>query len=302
MKQTISVVLTTYNGERYLQEQLDSIQNQTMPPDEVIILDDGSRDGTVDLISAYIADHDLSGWRFIKNGANIGWRANFKKGFDLARGDLIFPADQDDVWHADKIEMMVRVMTERPDIMLLCSNYHLFVSGSDKRANDMRQDMVNDGTIERIGITPRWYYINRPGCTYCFRREFYSAIVDRWDIQYAHDAILWRFACMRGGLYRLNEELIDFRRHGDNATSSFVWTRQNRIDPIDGYLWFHREALEICAGDDQQMIRRIITFLTIRKEVLQDRWIWKWFILLFKYRAFYNTRLGVYADLVYAFK
>lgn len=302
MMQTISVVLTTYNGERYLKEQLDSIRDQTRKPNEVIILDDGSSDGTVDLVRSYIAENSLSTWHLIQNDTNLGWRANFKKGFDLAQGDLIFPSDQDDVWHVDKIEEMVRVMMEHPDIMLLCSNYHLFVSGSDRRANDMQQTMVNDDAIEKIGITPRWYYIVRPGCTYCFRKEFYSAIVNRWDVQYAHDAILWRFACMRGGLYRLNKELIDFRRHGDNATSSFVWTRQNRIDPIDGYLWFHREALKVCSNDDQKTIRSIMTFLTIRKEVLQDRRIWKWFTLLFKYREFYNTNLGVYADLVYALK
>lgn len=302
MKRSISVVITTYNGERYLQGQLDSIRDQTLQPDEVVILDDGSTDGTVAYVRSYIEENHLSNWRLIQNETNLGWKANFKKGFDLAQGDLIFPSDQDDIWHLDKIEKMACVMAEKPDIQVLCCNYHLFVDGADKRAGEMSRAMVNDSSIEKVDITPRWYYLIRPGCTYCFRKSFFNQIAPKWNVQLPHDTMLWRYACMQGGLYLLNEELHEFRRHGDNATSTFVWTRQNRLAFINEELWFQEEALKICKEEERPVIESIMTFLNIRKDVLQDRKVWKWFTLFFRYGEFYITKLGVYADLVYAFK
>lgn len=106
---------------------------------------------------------------------------------------------------------------------------------------------------------------------------------------------------MRGGLYRWNEALIKFRRHGDNATSTFVWTRQNRLDAIDGYLWFHEEALRVCGREDREILERVMAFLRLRKAVLEHRSIRGWLRLLIRYGDYYNTRLGAFADFVYAF-
>ena len=75
----ISVVLSTYNGEKYLLPQLDSLKNQTYPADEVLIFDDGSTDQTVNLIDQYISKNQLKNWKFSKNekisdGVKILWR------------------------------------------------------------------------------------------------------------------------------------------------------------------------------------------------------------------------------------
>lgn len=107
MDKRVSVVMTTYNGQKYLREQMDSLREQTMPIDEVIIMDDCSTDHTPDLVSAYIKEYDLKGWNLVQNEQNQGWKKNFKSGFDLATGNYIFPCDQDDIWHLDKVEKMV---------------------------------------------------------------------------------------------------------------------------------------------------------------------------------------------------
>lgn len=99
MGKKVSVVMTTYNGQKYLREQMDSLREQTMPIDEVIIMDDCSTDHTPDLVSAYIKEYDLKGWNLVQNEQNQGWKKNFKSGFDLATGNYIFPCDQDDIWH-----------------------------------------------------------------------------------------------------------------------------------------------------------------------------------------------------------
>ena len=73
------------------------------------ILDDCSKDETPELIRKYIIDNNLSGWKLIENQTNQGWKKNFKLGFDLATGDYIFPCDQDDIWHLDKVQKMTDV-------------------------------------------------------------------------------------------------------------------------------------------------------------------------------------------------
>lgn len=77
MKEKISVVMTTYNGQKYLLEQLESLRNQTFKIDEVIIMDDCSQDETPNLIRKYIADNDLKGWKLIENQTNQGWKKKF---------------------------------------------------------------------------------------------------------------------------------------------------------------------------------------------------------------------------------
>ena len=77
MKEKISVVMTTYNGKKYLLEQLESLRNQTLKIDEVIIMDDWSKDETPELIRKYIIDNNLSGWKLIENQTNQGWKKNF---------------------------------------------------------------------------------------------------------------------------------------------------------------------------------------------------------------------------------
>ena len=100
----ISVVMTTYNGEKYVEEQLDSIRVQTRKADEVLIFDDQSSDKTVKIIQHYIDDNKLNNWKITVNAVNKGWRKNFFDGIQETSGDVIFLCDQDDIWVPDKIE------------------------------------------------------------------------------------------------------------------------------------------------------------------------------------------------------
>ena len=129
----ISLVMATYNGEKYLYEQLDSIRCQTMPPDEVIICDDCSKDSTVNMIQKYIDKYQLKHWNVCENEKNKGYSKNFSDALKLAKGDIIFLADQDDIWMLDKIEKMTDIMTSNESIELLASNVKPFYMGSDPR-------------------------------------------------------------------------------------------------------------------------------------------------------------------------
>lgn len=113
-----SVAMCTYNGSRFLQEQLDSIVGQTCPPDEIVICDDGSSDDTMG-----IADKCLADWpgtvHIERNAQNLGFVKNFEKAIGLCHGDIIFLSDQDDVWHREKIEVMMHAFEEHPEAAMV---------------------------------------------------------------------------------------------------------------------------------------------------------------------------------------
>lgn len=241
MDKRVSVVMTTYNGQKYLREQMDSLREQTMPIDEVIIMDDCSTDHTPDLVSAYIKEYNLKGWNLVQNELNQGWKKNFKSGFDLATGGYIFPCDQDDIWHPDKVEKMVGCMENNPKIELLAANYNTFFSEKDNGSGSKlyasnSKKMKKDESIDLLGIDPKWPYINRPGCVFCFTKTFYNSIKDKWNTKYPHDAILWRFARMDHALGLFNYPVIEFRRHGDNATSEENRTKESRKERLEEHI------------------------------------------------------------------
>ena len=88
----LSIVMTTYNGIKHIEAQLDSIFNQKRKADEVLIYDDGSNDGTIEFIGEYISNNKLNDtWKLIVNEENKGWRRNFVEGIWSSTGDLVFP-------------------------------------------------------------------------------------------------------------------------------------------------------------------------------------------------------------------
>ena len=106
----ISVALCTYNGEKYISQQLDSIFSQSMPVDEVVICDDYSEDATCNILEFYAARYPQI--RLIKNEINLGFRKNFEKALTECQGDFIFFSDQDDIWDKDKVWICVSYLKE----------------------------------------------------------------------------------------------------------------------------------------------------------------------------------------------
>lgn len=104
----ITIVIATYNGQEYIQEQLDSIANQTLQPNEVIISDDSSKDSTIQKLEEFMRTTELN-ITLLKNRTNVGYTKNFERALKKAKGNLIFLCDQDDVWLPEKIQTMVEL-------------------------------------------------------------------------------------------------------------------------------------------------------------------------------------------------
>ena len=114
----ISVAVCTYNGEKYIAEQLESLLNQTLPPDEIIICDDRSQDKTIEIVRSFADEWDGK-IKLTVNPENLGFVKNFEKAISLCTGDIIFLCDQDDVWDLNKIKDITNVFTEQKGTVLI---------------------------------------------------------------------------------------------------------------------------------------------------------------------------------------
>ena len=114
---TCSIALCTYNGENYLRAQWQSILDQHQRPDEVVICDDQSTDGTLALIYRLAAEAPFT-VRVIENEKRLGYNKNFEQVMQLCTSDLIFICDQDDYWFPEKISTMARYMADYPTAQL----------------------------------------------------------------------------------------------------------------------------------------------------------------------------------------
>ena len=105
---TVSVVMATYNGAKFIREQLDSILDQLYPIQEIIIQDDGSKDETINIIKEYSKKYPII--HLYQNENNLGFNMNFIIAFRRVTTDLVCISDQDDIWFKDKIQKQVEVI------------------------------------------------------------------------------------------------------------------------------------------------------------------------------------------------
>lgn len=118
-----SVAMSTYNGERFLAEQLSSICAQTRPVDEIVVSDDGSSDGTLRILDDFRLAHPQIRWKILPSAENHGFRESFLRTLKACGGDLIFLCDQDDRWAPGKVETMLRHFEANPDMLSLISDF-----------------------------------------------------------------------------------------------------------------------------------------------------------------------------------
>lgn len=295
----ISIVMTTYNGEKYVEEQLNSIRMQTRKADEVLIFDDLSSDDTVRLIQRYIDSNKLNNWKAMVNTVNKGWRKNFFDGIQEASGDVIFLCDQDDIWVPDKIEKMVQVLEQNEKINVLASDYSIKLEG-EKRSNyqSAAKRMKIMGKIEMIPFDQKWYYVTRPGSTYCFRKAFFEEIKKDWNVNLAHDCNLWYFASAKGEMAIYHYVTMTFRRHGDNASTEYLNTVAKRYQTAEMAKDVNAFFLDRLSSDKVAVLDGIISFCDLRMKYLRNRKMVDWCKLFLNYRGYYLTLKGCIADLI----
>jgi len=199
---TVSVVMATYNGERYLREQIDSILGQTYPVHELIVQDDCSTDGTTAIVRQYAEKHPFV--RLYVNERNVGYNENFRRGVMHATGDLVALSDQDDIWFPQKLERQVAAIGQND----LCFSNTL--DGETLEEAAMNRDRRY--TLETI------IWGNQvPGHTMLCRREFVQN-VENWQGDEYYDKSLTIHALIGGSVVKVGEALNFHRRLSSSVT------------------------------------------------------------------------------------
>ena len=303
----VSIVLSTYNGEKNVLEQMESLLHQKRVPDEVLIFDDCSSDGTVDIVKRFIKENALDTWKLVVNKKNKGWKRNFIEGMLQAKGELIFPCDQDDIWHDNKLLIMEEIMASHDEINVLVSNYIEFYENSNKK---IIQPEKETGIIHAIFPKYRFMNVEYPGCVYCVRKSFFCSIIKYWNEIVPHDSLLWRHALFSYSLYAVDTSLIEQRKHADSTftveanNSRTLVKKKNEIiytkivlDSLNRYLNEHN----LNTDEKRKILNEAAIWNEKRSQFFNSKNIFIWFSLI-KYLKYYQTNKKYLLDLYVVIK
>lgn len=204
----ISVCMATYNGEKYIREQLISILKQIGKNDEVIVSDDGSVDGTLNVIKS-LNDSRI---KIYVNTGQHGFTHNFENSLKYAQGDYIFLSDQDDIWRDNKVKTVLEYL-EKYDLVI-----------HDCKTVDNEMNVLQDSRFESFNIKGGFFrhliksrYL---GCCMAFNRKVLRAIMPfpKNDKLVEHDIWIAAVGLLYFKTALIKQPLILYRRHGKNVS------------------------------------------------------------------------------------
>ena len=212
----ISIALATWNGATYLAELLDSLLTQTVPPLEIVACDDGSTDGTLEILRNY-ANHSTIPIHVKCNDKRLGAPGNFAKAMSLCRGEFIALADQDDIWHPTKLERALDIFQADLDVdlivgdSLLVNSHGQFIGTSHWTQLGFNpgkaQDQMWETLLQRNVL---------PGACMVLRRRLCSRALPLPNL-WMHDYWLALIACSTSKIFITPSPWQDYRQHDSNT-------------------------------------------------------------------------------------
>lgn len=207
----VSIAMTTYNGGKYLREQLESLYSQTRVPDEVIVCDDNSMDNTIEILEEY---KQRKGLIYYVNNPGLGVNKNFEKAIRLCTGDYIAICDQDDVWMPQKIEISLKKLQE------------IEANGIPACVSSRCHDMDANGNIKlRSKISDTYGYAatiadfdcKSQGCSLMMNRLLIEKLKHFPEKEPLYDVYIGIVAAYIGEKYNLGIPLMYYRHHANNV-------------------------------------------------------------------------------------
>ena len=296
----IDILMATYNGERYLEEQLMSIENQTWKAWRLIVHDDASTDGTWRILEEFQRRHGASKVVIKKNSpASGGAKANFIGLIKESSGRYMMCCDQDDVWHPDKVAETFRRMRQMEqrygkELPLLV---HTDLRVVDEALSEIDpgfhayMNLRTDGKLNRELIQNQV-----TGCTVMINKalQAYVMKVTNSEPVVMHDHWLALIALVFGRMSYINRATMDYRQHGDNSVGAqnarsvaYMWRRFLR-----GKKKFRQDMQDSC--------RQAAYFVQVYTPCIKDE---KMIELLNKYSVLYkkNKVNRIFSFLQYGF-
>lgn len=280
----ISICMATFNGERYIREQLESIWSQTRKPDEVVIFDDASTDATARIVQQFIVEHGCGeSWKLYCNTVNLGYPASFYRAMDLCGQDIVFLADQDDVWDVRKLEVMASYLEKKNELAVLSCCYGLI----DKDGNPIKSvvnmsDAKNIQDVRLVSVSDIFRKYQWPGMVLAYRRYWYERQKEELklneQIKIPHDILICSMAAEQECFGTIGDVLAWHRRHENNTAKeehriSKLLRKDRKVQEIQDYCGmldgffqagiFHKEATK-------QLLHNKYRSLQDRLEALQS--------------------------------
>lgn len=227
----ISVAMAVFNGEKYIEGQLQSILNQTVKPDEIVISDDGSKDGTLDLVHSFVEDNPNLAIIILTDNKKHGFCQNFQHAIENCSGDVIILSDQDDVWHPEKVERTISFYETHPDALLMFHDADTIDEKGQPRSGKIdsvaknlisirygKSDLVKLARDDFLPVVSTQILVH--GMVISFRNELLKIAFPFPSGLISHDFWLFFCAIAADRCWYIDENLVSYRRHGENLTKN----------------------------------------------------------------------------------
>jgi len=225
MQKTVQILLATYNGERFLREQLDSLFSQTFQDFSILVRDDGSTDNTLKIIEEYQQKFSAKIILLKDNKKNVGATQNFGILLEKSDADYVFFCDQDDIWLNNKIEISLQKMQaiEKGNIATPCLIF------SDMKSMDEAGNIIADSVWQQLHLHPKYFILNRllvqnipHGCTMLINRAMRNLATPIPKQAMLHDHWIALLAVSSGKFDFIAEPTLLLRNHAQNVTRKSV--------------------------------------------------------------------------------
>lgn len=318
---SISVALCTYNGSRYLEAQLKSIASQLHLPDELVVCDDGSRDDTVSLLTAFALQAPFKVC-VVSNEERLGPSKNFEKAIQLCSGDIIALADQDDIWKPNKLGRLVLALEEHPSAVFAFSDADMgnhegsLLGYSFWDAVGLRKVIAQFSGSGQLSILLRHNLI--PGAAMAFRRNFRDIVVPV-PAGWMHDYWIVLLGSTLASGVPVSESLFMYRRH---AEQTLGWRKKTFLEVCKASLMVGQEeswdkvkqfqklldrvqsvsALMQCSVENKNLLKQKEMHLLMRAEIRSTKGISRVLkvvaeLITGRYRRFSNNWQSIIRDL-----
>lgn len=259
----VSIAMATFNGERFVREQLESILAQSVSDFELVISDDASTDGTCEILQEY-SEKDAR-IRIYRNDSNLGLKKNFERAIRLCQADFIALSDQDDIWYPDHLQ-----------VLLSHIGHHVLCAGD---ANIV--DANNTATGERLSHADGFHVMPPPekllwrvmfvmnilqGASMLLRKDFVERILPIPVWVSMHDKYFTACACCVGGPVFVPRPITRYRQHSDNVTASCHNKQGRKIIPLAKYIDFLTGKFRPVT-DRVALCRKLLSLFGSNKEV-----------------------------------
>lgn len=231
---TVSVILSVFNGERYLQEAIDSILDQTFKDFEFIIVNDGSTDASTSILKCYDDPRIIH----VSNSTNQGLIASLNKGLSRASGQFIARQDADDISFPNRLEEQVKTFNESPQLVLVGSNYHhidktgrqIRLRSTPLNDTEIRWHLLFENPFAHGSVMMRANILHRHGLLY------------NKDILHAEDFDLWSRLLHYGMGKNIEQPLVKIRCHDERISMVYASEQMATADRI---VWANLQQLGV---------------------------------------------------------